>query len=256
MSDSNAPAVRATSALAIFAERYGMAEGEMGNTVARTLFPKGQATREQVNMLAIVANEYGLNPFTKEIFAFPNNGGITPLVSIDGWIRIIINHPKFEWMRHKEHEDEKGNLVAITCYIKRKDQDEPNEYKARMVEYRRNTDPWKQFPSRMLRHKATKECGRYTFGFSGIYDADEVREIRNAEFEVKDTSQDAMELNAEADAAFGREPSLESSDPVEVALAEKENKPFEDAEKLPENPEDGTFFDAGPPQWDDQPEGE
>ena len=46
-----------------------------------------------------------------------------------------------------------------------------------MNECRRNTDPWKQWPSRMLRHKATIQAARYAFGFSGIVDQDEAERI-------------------------------------------------------------------------------
>jgi hypothetical protein len=42
----------------------------------------------------------------------------------------------------------------------------------------RNTDPWNQMPRRMLRHKAFKECARLTFGFSGIVDEDEARDMK------------------------------------------------------------------------------
>ncbi|WP_032251724.1 recombinase RecT, partial [Escherichia coli] len=40
--------------------------------------------------LLIVANQYGLNPWTKEIYAFPDKqNGIVPVVGVDGWSRII-----------------------------------------------------------------------------------------------------------------------------------------------------------------------
>ena len=40
--------------------------------------------------LLIVADQYGLNPFTREIFAFDDKrAGIVPVVSVDGWSRIL-----------------------------------------------------------------------------------------------------------------------------------------------------------------------
>ena len=50
-----------------------------------------------------------------------------------------------------------------------------------MAECIRNTDPWKQYPRRMLRHKALIQCARYAFGFAGIVDPDEAERIIQSE---------------------------------------------------------------------------
>ena len=49
-----------------------------------------------------------------------------------------------------------------------------------MAECKRNTDPWRQWPNRMLRHKATIQAARYAFGFSGIADPDEAERSADA----------------------------------------------------------------------------
>lgn len=55
---------------------------------------KSNANDDQLTALLIVANQYSLNPWTKEIYAFPDkNNGIVPIVGIDGWSRILNNHP-------------------------------------------------------------------------------------------------------------------------------------------------------------------
>ncbi|EXT37798.1 recT family protein, partial [Acinetobacter sp. 25977_10] len=65
---------------------------ELANTLVNTVFKK--ATNDEFLSLLIVANQYKLNPFTKEIYAFPaKGGGITPVVGIDGWARIINDNP-------------------------------------------------------------------------------------------------------------------------------------------------------------------
>ncbi|EFJ1628534.1 phage tail protein [Escherichia coli] len=47
--------------------------------------------------LLIVAEQYGLNPFTREIYAFPDKqNGIIPVVGVDGWSRIINEHPQYD----------------------------------------------------------------------------------------------------------------------------------------------------------------
>jgi hypothetical protein len=46
-----------------------------------------------------------------------------------------------------------------------------------MSECRRSTDVWKQWPARMLRHKATIQAARYAFGFAGIMEQDEAERM-------------------------------------------------------------------------------
>ena len=49
-----------------------------------------------------------------------------------------------------------------------------------MEECKRTTDTWKQWPARMLRHKATIQAGRYAFGISGIIDPDEAERFKDS----------------------------------------------------------------------------
>lgn len=74
------------------AERVGMDSvdpQELITTLRQTAF-KGDASDAQFIALLIVANQYGLNPWTKEIYAFPDKqNGIVPVVGVDGWSRII-----------------------------------------------------------------------------------------------------------------------------------------------------------------------
>jgi hypothetical protein len=126
---------------------------------------------------SIVANEYNLNPFIKQIYAFPaKGGGIVPVVSVDGWITMTNNHPQMDGIEFEDEHDEKGNLVSIACTIYRKDRSRPIRAKEYLEECRRPTDPWKM-PHRMLRHKALIQTSRIAFGFSGITDEDEADDI-------------------------------------------------------------------------------
>ncbi len=55
------------------------------------------ASESELVALVLVANQHGLNPFTREIYAFPKKGGgIVPVVGIDGWIRIMNSRPEFD----------------------------------------------------------------------------------------------------------------------------------------------------------------
>ena len=148
---------------------------ELVQTLKATAF-RSNATDAQFNVLMIVANQYGLNPFTKEIYAFPDkNNGITPVVGVDGWARIINSHPQFDGMEFT------SDAESCTCKIYRKDRNHPTIVTEYLEECKRPTQPWNSHPRRMLRHKAMIQAARLAFGFGGIYDEDEAERIEAAE---------------------------------------------------------------------------
>ncbi len=141
-------------------------------TAFRTKADGPQVGDAQMTALLIIANQYGLNPWTKEIYAFPDkNNGIVPVVGVDGWSRIINKHPQFDGIEFEQDE------IKCTCTIHRKDRSHPTVVTEYMVECARDVAPWKSHPYRMLRHKATIQCARLAFGFVGIYEQDEAERI-------------------------------------------------------------------------------
>ena len=168
------------SLLAKLAARFSVEPSKMLATLKSTAF-KGEVNNEQMMALLIVADQYGLNPWTKEIYAFPDKGGIVPVVGIDGWLRIINSHPQFDGMEYVDGPvDAKGMPDWIECVIYRKDRSHPIRVREYMVECKRGTQPWSSHPRRMLRHKATIQAGRTAFGFVVIYDQDEAERIVGA----------------------------------------------------------------------------
>lgn len=164
------------SVLVDMSTRYGMEPAAFEATLRATVC-KGAVSREEFAAFLLVAKEYRLNPLTKEIYAFPaKGGGIQPIVSIDGWCRIINEHPALDGL---EFDDvlEGGALTAVTVRIYRKDRSRPTIVTEYMSECKRNTDVWKTWPARMLRHKALIQGARYAFGFSGIVDPDEYERL-------------------------------------------------------------------------------
>jgi len=164
------------------AGRFGVDEGKLMSTLKATAFKQSdgkEPSNEQMMSLMVVADQHGLNPFTREIFAFAQNGGIVPVVGVDGWSRIINSHPQFDGM------DFEQDAESCTCIVYRKDRAHPIRVTEYMSECRRGTTPWKSHPRRMLRHKAMIQCARLAFSFAGIFDPDEAEAI--AEHEVYET---------------------------------------------------------------------
>lgn len=161
------------SLIATMAAGYHMEPASFAATVRATCMP-ANSTDEEFAAFLLVAHQHGLNPVTREIYAFPKKGGgIQPIVGIDGWMTLINSHPQSDGIEFKDHFDDKGKLSAITCYIFRKDRNRATEVTEYMDECKRPTEPWQKWPARMLRHKAAIQCARYAFGFAGIIDPEE-----------------------------------------------------------------------------------
>ncbi len=197
----------------IFAERYKVDPKKMLATLKQTAFRQQDnkpVTDEQMMALLVVANQYHLNPFTKEIYAFPDKGGIVPIVGVDGWSRLLNENENFDGITF-EYSAKFATIdghhrkcpESITCVIYRKDREHPTEvtefldevYKAPFLgnkgkqnEYVK-AGPWQTHTKRMLRHKALMQCARIAMGFTGIYDQDEAERII-------DVSNDFIEVEA------------------------------------------------------------
>lgn len=189
--------------LAIIANRLQIEESEIKNIVMNTIMPNGGkgVTNEQFVSFLTVANEYNLNPLTKEIYAFPSKGGgVQPLVSVDGWIKVINSQPDFDGMTLISNFDDKGKIESATCKIFVKGREHPTEITEYLSECDMGTTQWKQRPVRMLRHAAAKQAGRYAFGLSGLLDLDDAKRqekefSQNKERDITPEKQDSGTIN-------------------------------------------------------------
>jgi len=184
----------------------GTPKAEVLSILQQTAFKTGTdeppASSAQVAALLVVADQYGLNPWTKEIYAFPDKkNGIVPVVGVDGWNRIANEHPQFagetlelpprdEWL--KIDDDAKLAPPWMRVLVYRKDRDHPTDHTEYLDECYREAfttksnykvkGPWQSHTKRMLEHKARIQARRIAFGFSGIYDQDEAERIVEGEF--------------------------------------------------------------------------
>lgn len=166
------------SAIMTLADRLGVEPGDLFlRSLKQVAFKAPDVSHEQLMALVVVANQYKLNPFTRELYAYPDKktGGIVPVVSIDGWLRIINEHDQMDGLEYSEANDDEGRYGE--CIIYRKDRKIPYKLREYLKEVMRNTDPWLGMPKRMLRHKTIIQTGRVAFGFAGIYDQDEAERI-------------------------------------------------------------------------------
>lgn len=156
---------------------YGLEEGPFMEAIRQTVMP-GNATTAQTAAFLQVAHGYKLNPFIKEIYAFPaKSGGIMPMISIDGWLSIANRDPRYEGYEYEEILDEKGNLEGGKITIYRNDRQRPHVHREWFRECKRNTDPWNNMPRRMMENRTVAQGIRRALGISGIMDVDEVEQM-------------------------------------------------------------------------------
>lgn len=255
----------------IFADRYKVDPKKMMATLKNTAFRQQDGkvvTDEQMMALMVVANQYHLNPFTKEIYAFPDKGGIVPIVGIDGWSRLLNENEHFDGMTF-EYSDKpavidghhKSCPESITCIIHRKDRKHQTEvtefldevYRPAFVKNKGKqgeyvvSGPWQSHTKRMLRHKAMMQCARIAMGFTGIYDQDEAERIVEASDDYIDVTstvvEDAPEDSTEALKAKIRENTKPAS---EIDQPEpKEKEPYIDPETGEVVPDDVGIMPDG-----------
>lgn len=174
------------SLLVSLGERYDIDPREVHETLLATCFKSAKdISKAQMIAICAVANQYKLNPFTREIYAFPDKrGGFVPVLGVDGWSKIVNQADIMDGIDFTFCEDQvtipgtdKTAPVWCECVFWKKGTTHPIIIREYFLEVFRNTDNWKQMPIRMLRHKTFIQTVRYAIGFSGIYDADEARDI-------------------------------------------------------------------------------
>ena len=150
------------------AQQCAIEPAELQEVLMKTVMPNNSKP-ENVTAFLAVAKQHNLNPLTKEIYAFPaKSGGISVVMSVDGWNKIMNQHPQFDGIEFNHATDEKGQVVSVTATIYRKDRQRPTVVTEFLSECNTGSQPWKQYPSRMLRHAAMKQAIRLAFGLSGI----------------------------------------------------------------------------------------
>lgn len=187
MTTTALPALRPTnggarqSALSALADRFQIQPDRLMAVLKATVLKPTQKhtpTDEEVAAFILVANQYQLNPFTREIHAFVDpQRGVVPIVGVDGWCRIVNSNAEFDGCEFEEVEDEEGKPYKTTCIMHVRGRGHPVKVTERFKECHRPSMPWNSMPFRMLRHKAFMQAARIAFSISGIYDEDEAKDI-------------------------------------------------------------------------------
>lgn len=254
----------AVSLVATMARKYGLDPTKfydtLKSTIMKSLKDEKSPRDSDVATFMVVANKYNLDPFTKEIVAFPDKkGGIVPVVTVDGWISIRERAVKEKQFDYEEIiysdnmiENEKGThkpcweWIEIHIYFKGNlNPMKVREYFDEVYVPPRKTQhgffsgPWQTHTKRMMRHKVTNQGYRKAFGISGVCDEDEYNRIIEAqtqEIKVAPAQIQAPEEKTE------EAPTNESALLSKTSASEKEMEILNKM-SIQANMQDGDFFD-------------
>lgn len=210
--------------------RYGMETGELRTVLLDTIFQvpakEKPFTQSEATAGLILAAQYDLDLFAKELYITKSGGRLMVVIGVDGWIKQCNQHPQFDGDELTFTHDEHGALISATCTIHRKDRQYPTIRTEYLDECRRAGDNWKTKPRRMLGHKAYIQTARAAFGLKGI-DEDDLERMREVE--------DAEVVGIRDDAAV-RQPARRKRQPAQLVAPPAEEFPAHD-----EKPQEETI---------------
>ena len=120
----------------------------------------------QIQLLRL-ASKYQLDPLSDEVNLLETKEGYLPFITIDGWAKLINQHPQYAGMSLRDSTELIDGIPAwMECTIYRNDRILPIVIKEYLEEVRTDHPSWQQMPRRMLRHRAIQQCARLALGIS------------------------------------------------------------------------------------------
>lgn len=183
--DTSAAKAQTQGLIARLAGRFGVEPNRLLKCLTTQVFKQAdgrQPTTEELMVLLLVCENFALNPFNREIFAFRGKGGeIVPVVSLDGWAKIVRSQKDFNGVSFRFSETtvkvagcNQELPEFVECAMRLKGVDEPIVIQEFMIEcFTEKSSVWRKWPRRMLRTRAFIQCARLAFSLTGIYDEGE-----------------------------------------------------------------------------------
>ncbi len=122
----------------------------------------------QIQLLRL-ASKYQLDPLSDEVNLLETKEGYLPFITIDGWAKLINQHPQYAGMSLRDSTELIDGIPTwMECTIYRNDRILPIVIKEYLEEVRTDHPSWQQMPRRMLRHRVIQQCARLAFNISSI----------------------------------------------------------------------------------------
>ena len=183
--DISAAKAQTQGLIARLAGKFGVEPNRLLKCLTTQVFKQAdgrQPTNEELMVLLLVCENFGLNPFNREIYAFRGKSGdIVPVVSLDGWAKIVRSQKDFNGVSFRFSETtvkvagcSQELPEFVECAMRLKGVDDPIVIQEFMIECFNDKSPvWRKWPRRMLRTRAFIQCARLVFSLTGLYDEGE-----------------------------------------------------------------------------------
>ena len=126
-----------------------------------------QAPQKSLLHLLRTAHKYCLDPLQEQILLTQYDQTWQIAISVDGWLKLIHQHPYFAGITFAESTEANGALPHwIECTIYRSDQVIPTTIREYLSEVKQDGGLWNKMPRRMLRHRALSQCARVAIGIA------------------------------------------------------------------------------------------
>lgn len=172
-----------TSLIKRIADQHKVDAGKFWRTLKNTVFRPdrdgNEFTPEEVMLVLLIAENLKLDLLSREVYAFRGKGGtVQPIVSIDGWTKLMHRQPNYNGyeVKYSESTIELENIEKrvpewAECTIWLKGIDHPTVERVYTEEcYVPQSTVWNKYPRRMLHHRALIQAIRFSFNVSGISD--------------------------------------------------------------------------------------
>jgi hypothetical protein len=114
--------------------------------------------------------EHDLDPFNGEIIFIQSvvaNQSSWPFITIEGWAKLINQHPQFCGLEFTMLPSENSmSPIWMECSIYRKDRIKPITVREYLTEVITENSYWQERPNRMLRYRALSQCAKLALGIS------------------------------------------------------------------------------------------
>ncbi len=110
---------------------------------------------------------YKINPLLGDLKIIYQQGQWLPHITMDGWMKMINQHPAFCGIDFRESEQLiEGVPEWVSCTIYRQDRVIPITIREYYVELKQESSLWNEIPRRMLRFRSMQQCARLALGLS------------------------------------------------------------------------------------------
>lgn len=164
---------------------------EQVETITKTV-AKG-ATRDELSMFLHLSQQYGLDPFAKDIW-FIKMGSQQPVImtSRDGYLKIANRDPDYDGLdsdvvyakdafkktsagvEHTYSLGDRGPIVGAYALVYRKSRSRPVYTFAPMKDYCKSNGTWRQYPHAMILKVAEAMALKRAFSISGLVTREEI----------------------------------------------------------------------------------